>query len=75
MRGKSLPERTKSRKSVNVNKVSQFITPYRQVIMSRVHPQVMVVDRLAVIGFTVVNNRRKPLQEKNNDTTISNCTV
>ena len=59
MRGKSLPERTKSRKSVNVNKVSQFITPYRQVIMSRVHPQVMVLNRLAVIGFTVVNNRRK----------------
>ena len=74
MRGKSIPERTKSRKSVNV-KVSQFTTPDRQVIISRVHPQVMVVHRLAVIGFTVVNNRRKPLQEENNDTTISMCTV
>ena len=72
MRGKSIPERTKSRKSVNV-KVSQFTTPDRQVIMSRV--QVMVVDRQAAIGFTVVNNRRKPLQEENNDTTISICTV
>ena len=74
MRGKSIiPERTKSRKSVNV-KVSQFTAPDRQVIMSRVDPQMMVVDRLAVIGFTVVNNRRKPLQEEN-DTTISICTV
>ena len=74
MRGKSIPERTKSRKSVNV-KVSMFTTPDRKVIMSRVLPQVMVVDRLAVICFTVVKNRRKPLQEENNDTTISICTV
>ena len=60
MRDKSIPERTKSKTSLNV-KVSQFTTPDPQVIMSRVHPQVMVVDRLAVICFTVASNRRKPL--------------